>query len=289
MWERSADLRIADAVFGRFPGHVPARWTLRVLLASPPLNFHVTDTYFVVAHFPLRAVRHDRVRDVRRCLFLVPEDDWSAAGRAAGQTAFLADHSSDFTPRSWPSTGSATWGCRVATPTICPATGSSPERGLDGRRIHPRSVDAAVRGTCSRAGVTARSSPSTIRGVTATRWSGRPVAHRRGTTSPSCRDPPRAARLRIALPPHEASDARRTPMSATSRSTTLSGPSSPDRTDRQARQCWRVKSRPINLSLLAPSPAAAYRRDRPVCIGHLRTRSREEAMSRRSAKAVSRP
>src|SRR3954471_6463450 len=41
-------------------------------------------------------------------------------------------------------------------------------------------------GTCSRAGATASPSPSTTRGVTATRWSGPPAARRRGTTSPSC-------------------------------------------------------------------------------------------------------
>jgi len=51
-----------------------------VLLASPPVDFHVSDTYFLVAHIPLRALRHDRVRRVRRNLLLVPQDDRPDAG-----------------------------------------------------------------------------------------------------------------------------------------------------------------------------------------------------------------
>ncbi len=40
---------------------------------------------------PLRAVRHDRVRGVRRDLLLVPEVHRALPGRAAGQAALLAD------------------------------------------------------------------------------------------------------------------------------------------------------------------------------------------------------
>jgi cytochrome c oxidase subunit 1 len=61
-----------------------------VMLASPPIDFHVTDTYFGGA-LPLRAVRHHRLRDLRGHLLLVPEDDRPAARRAAGQAALLAD------------------------------------------------------------------------------------------------------------------------------------------------------------------------------------------------------
>ena len=45
-----------------------------VILASPPLDFHVTDSYFLVAHIPLRSLRDHRLRHIRRDLFLVPED-----------------------------------------------------------------------------------------------------------------------------------------------------------------------------------------------------------------------
>ena len=41
---------------------------------------------------------------------------------------------------------------------------------------------------------TARSPPPTTRGATATRWSGRPVRRRRGTTSPRCRGSAPSAR-----------------------------------------------------------------------------------------------
>src|SRR6201992_3618768 len=50
-------------------------------------------------------------------------------------------------------------------------------------------------GTSSRAGATAKWSPSTTHGATATRWSGPPVALRRGTTSPSCPGSVPSARL----------------------------------------------------------------------------------------------
>ena len=35
----------------RLPHDLPLRWPDRVILASPPLDFHVSDSYFVVAHF----------------------------------------------------------------------------------------------------------------------------------------------------------------------------------------------------------------------------------------------
>ena len=46
-----------------------------VLLASPPLDFHVSDSYFVVATSTTCCSRHHRVRHLRGHLFLVPEDD----------------------------------------------------------------------------------------------------------------------------------------------------------------------------------------------------------------------
>ena len=45
-----------------------------VLLASPPMDFHVSRHVLRGGALPLRAVRHDRVRRLRRHLLLVPED-----------------------------------------------------------------------------------------------------------------------------------------------------------------------------------------------------------------------
>ena len=63
-----------------------------VLLASPPLDFHVSDTLLRGRALPLRAVRHHRVRHLLGHLLLVPEDDRPDAGRDPGQGPLLADH-----------------------------------------------------------------------------------------------------------------------------------------------------------------------------------------------------
>jgi cytochrome c oxidase subunit I len=49
MWKGHIKLRNTDAVRHRLPGHLPVRRSVR--LASPPVDWHVTDSYFVVAHF----------------------------------------------------------------------------------------------------------------------------------------------------------------------------------------------------------------------------------------------
>ena len=62
-----------------------------VLLASPPIDFHVTDSYFVVAHFHYVLFGTIVFATYAGHLLLVPEDDGPAARRAAGQAALLAD------------------------------------------------------------------------------------------------------------------------------------------------------------------------------------------------------
>ncbi len=94
-----------------------------VLLASPPLDFHLSDPYFVVAHFHYTLFRHDRVRHLRRHLLLVPEDDRPDDGRDPGQGALLAHVHR--VPHHVPGAAlGATRACPAATPTTCPPTGS---------------------------------------------------------------------------------------------------------------------------------------------------------------------
>ena len=62
-----------------------------VLLASPPLDWHVTDTLLRRRPLPLRRLRHRGVRGQRRHRVLVPEDLRPDDGRAAGQAAVLDD------------------------------------------------------------------------------------------------------------------------------------------------------------------------------------------------------
>ncbi len=116
-----------------------------VLLASPPIDFHVTDSLLRGRALPLRVVRHDRVRDICRHLLLVPEDDGPTARRAAGQAAFLVDVHR--LPHHVP--GAALGRRRGhATPLRgLPAVRRlhHAERRLDDRGLHPWSVDAAVR------------------------------------------------------------------------------------------------------------------------------------------------
>ena len=159
-----------------------------VILAAPALDFHVSDSLFRGRAFPLRAVRHHRVRHLRGDLLLVPEDDRPVPGRAARPAAFLG-HVHRVPPD-------------VPDPALAGQhRDAAPLPGLPAdRRVHHVQHDLHHRvrscwaprrcrssGTSSGPGGTARSPPRTTRGATATRWSGRPVHRRRGTTSPRCR------------------------------------------------------------------------------------------------------
>ena len=62
-----------------------------VLLASPPVDFHVSDSYFVVAHFHYVLFGTIVFAVVQRHLLLVPEVHRPLPRRAAGQAALLAD------------------------------------------------------------------------------------------------------------------------------------------------------------------------------------------------------
>ena len=95
-----------------------------VLLASPPLDFHVSDSYFVVAHFHYVLFGTIVFATYAGIYFWFPKMTGRMMDETLGKIHFWTDCSSGSTPRSWCSTGWATRACRAATSTTCRPTGS---------------------------------------------------------------------------------------------------------------------------------------------------------------------
>ena len=95
-----------------------------VILASPPLDFHLSDSYFVVAHFHYVVFGTVVFAMFAGLLLLVAEVHRQDARRAAGQDPLLdAVHRlPHHLPRS--STGWASRACPAGTRTTCPRTAS---------------------------------------------------------------------------------------------------------------------------------------------------------------------
>jgi len=115
-----------------------------VILASPALDFQVSDSYFLVAHFHYVLFGTIVVRDLRRHLLLVPQDDRSDDGRAPRQVPFLADlrRISHHVP------GAALAGQRGHAAALRRLLARRrlhhPEHHLHHRSVHPGRFDAAV-------------------------------------------------------------------------------------------------------------------------------------------------
>ncbi len=116
-----------------------------VLLASPPLDFHVTDSYFVVAHFHYVLFGTIVFATFAGIVLLVPEDDRPSARRATGQAALLADLHRF--PHDVPDPALAGRHRHAASLRGLPAHRRVPalQRGVHDRRVHPWRIDDSVR------------------------------------------------------------------------------------------------------------------------------------------------
>ena len=156
--------------------------------ASPPIDFHVTDTYFVVAHFHYVLFGTIVFATYAGIYFWFPKTTGRLLDERLGKLhfwlTFVAFHTTllvqhwlgdEGMPRRYadylPTDGFTTLNVVYTTSA----------------RSSSRCLCLRSCGTCSRVGAAANPSPSMIPGVTATRWSGPPAARRRGTTSPNSR------------------------------------------------------------------------------------------------------
>ena len=155
-----------------------------IILASPPLDFHVTDSYFVVAHFHYVLFGTVVFAMFGGFYFWWPKFTGKMLDEQLGKVhfwlLFIGFHTT-FLVQHWLGVEG-----HAAPLRRLPAQRRlhHAEHGVDDRRLHPRRCRCSRSSTtCGRRGATASASRSTTRGVTATPSSGRRRAHRRGTTS----------------------------------------------------------------------------------------------------------
>ena len=155
-----------------------------VILASPPLDFAVSDSYFLVAHFHYVLFGTVVFTMFGGFYFWWPKFTGKMLNETLGKwhfwTLFIGFHMTFLS-----STGSAWRACPGATP---PTPNARCLTTLNQISSSARSSSApppcSSSGTSTSRGSTGSRSRPTTRGDTPTRWNGPPPARRRGTTSP---------------------------------------------------------------------------------------------------------
>jgi cytochrome c oxidase subunit 1 len=107
-----------------------------VMLASPPIDFHVTDSYFVVAHFHYVLFGTIVFATYAGVYFWFPKMTGRLLDERLGKLHFWLTLIG-FHTTFWYNTGFGGQACRGATPTTCPPTDSGAKCRLHHRGVHP--------------------------------------------------------------------------------------------------------------------------------------------------------
>ena len=159
-----------------------------IILSTPALDFHLSDTYFVVAHFHYVIFGTVVFAMFAGFYFWWPKLTGQMLDERLGQGPLLADVHR--LPHDVPHPALARRRGHAAPLRRLPARGRlhSPEPGVHRRCVDPRvSFLPFLCNVYTHLEARAPGHRRTTRGATAARWSGRRPARRRGTTSPRCR------------------------------------------------------------------------------------------------------
>ena len=176
-----------------------------IILASPPLDFHVSDSYFVVAHFHYVVFGTVVFAMFAGFYFWWPKMTGRMLDERLGKVHFwllFVGFHTTFLVQHW--LGVEGMPRRYAD-YLPERRLHHAEPGLDDRRVPARRLDAAVPLQRLHLAQRRRWSRSTTRGAGAARSSGRPAARRRATTSRRSRG---SARSRPAFDLHHPEIAR---------------------------------------------------------------------------------
>ena len=165
-----------------------------IILASPPLDFHVSDSYFVVAHFHYVVFGTVVFAMFAGFYFWWPKMTGRMLDERLGKVHFwllFVGFHTTFLVQHW--LGVEGMPRRYAD-YLPERRLHHAEPGLDDRRVPAGRLDAAVPLQRLHLPQARRWSRSTTRGAGAARWSGPPAARRRGTTSSPSRGSARSRR-----------------------------------------------------------------------------------------------